>query len=219
MRLKLFSEFSRSNRKFTELFKKDLKRLSNNMTLEKILKKTEEIVRLGWAPLFKMKRVETESKCLDNFEGTAHAGVELFLALERLIKDNGHSTGSRDDYKPSTDKAVENLRKLMDRIKTVDDRQTFAFDSEAANDIYWFKRIAVLRDFKHLNEGDLGAPQIIGSDTNGILIYDQYLPFNNRLHTDEGCVPASKLPLFYKSKGKDQDDDVEEDQDGEASED
>ena len=84
----------------------------------------------------------------------------------------------------------------MDELKTGADGQTFALQWDTVYNIILYKKMFLAKQFKFLTEGIQG----IRSDAKGMLIYDLVLPFNNALHSDEGCVPAEKLTVFYKEK-------------------
>lgn len=193
---------SYSNRKLTELYTEDLKRLTS-ATLKEIRKTVKEKALLEWIPLVEMKKIEPESKCLKIFEQKSLTGFRVSRVLKGLLENN-RPPFHAGDYEPSTNQPIENLEKLMNNLKTSNDQQTFALKSESASDVYWIKRMALPKEFKFLTEGH----QEVRPDTKGssILIYELYLPFNNALHTDKDCVSVEKLPLFYKSKGKDSDD-------------
>lgn len=91
--------------------------------------------------------------------------------------------------------------------KVANENQTFAFESESASDVYRFRKIVFLYDFKFFTERAFQVNlEESGPNTMGMIVYEQHMPFNNKLYTDHGCVPAENLPLFYKSKGNDQDD-------------
>lgn len=135
------------------MFTKDLKRPPNTPArILKILKKENEISYLGWLPLLKMKRLESQSKCLDSFEGTALAGIELLHATLNRFLQNGFPI-PRDDYKPSTDETVKELGDVMGKLKKLaNDSQTFAFESESPNDVYQFRKNRFLARFQVLDQ-------------------------------------------------------------------
>lgn len=92
--------------------------------------------------------------------------------------------------------ATDILEKLFEELNTVADGQTFAFKDKKVSEVYYYLGLVVRGEFKFLTDGP------VQPDTESMLHYEQYLPFNNRQHTDEGCVPANDLPVFYKNKGK-----------------
>ena len=84
----------------------------------------------------------------------------------------------------------------MDELETDEDGQTFAFESESAWDVYFFRGIVLPREFKFLKAG-LGQVY-----SNSILKYDLFLPFENKLHSDDNCVTVEHLPCFLRKKDK-----------------
>ena len=155
---------------------------------------------LEWIPLVEMMVVEPESKCLKIIEKKALLGFRVSRVLKRFLENN-RLPDLEADYEPSTDQAIKILEKLMDKLEASNDNQAFAFVSESASEVYRLKRIALPKEFKFLTNGHQEV-----TDSKGMLIYEEYMPFNNALHTDKDCVSVEKLPLFYKSKGKDSDD-------------
>ena len=115
-----------------------------------------------------------------------------------MLEYNWTPKGIDQDYKPKPREAVKILEKLMSELQASQDGQTFAFGSEKASDVYWYRHTAVSKEFKFLKEGSDRE----GPDTKGTLIYEQFLPFNNQNHNNSGCVAVKDLPKFYKNKGK-----------------
>lgn len=87
---------------------------------------------------------------------------------------------------------IDLYKKLVDKLET-STGQKFSFLSR----VIW-EEIALPKKIKFLN-GDSGRA---GPDTKRMLIYDLLVPFNNEHHTDEHCVAAENLTLFYKNKEK-----------------
>ena len=157
--------------------------------------KTMELWGVAWGPFYRMKKEENESKCVESFEKIAWSGYSVFGDLEDMFVSNRHpnllSAGATPDYL----ELKEMLEKLIDKLATTTDGQTFAFASENPFDVQNNRKIVIPKEFKFLREGP-------GSELKVRLIYDQFMPFNNEHHKEEGCVAAEDLPGFYKEKGK-----------------
>ena len=130
--------------------------------------------------------------------GKMRAAWEIFGTLEKVQRLNLPPKCVEDNCKPITLEAVKKLEKVMSELQGSQDGQTFAFGSEKASDVYWYRHTAVSKEFKFLKEGSDRE----GPDTKGTLIYEQFLPFNNQNHNNSGCVAVKDLPRFYKNKGK-----------------
>ena len=123
---------------------------------------------------------------------------EVFGILEKVQRLNSPPRCDEDDCKPINPKAVKILEKVMSELQGSQDGQTFAFGSEKATDVYWHRQTVVSKELKFLKEGS----DRVGPDTKGMLIYEQFLPFNNQNHNNSGCLTVKDLPSFYKNKGK-----------------
>ena len=143
-----------------------------------------------------MRQKENKIECLESFFKKMNAASEILEILSRMLEYNWTPKGIDQDYKPKPREAVKILEKLMSELQASQDGQKFAFGSEEAFDVYWVKQISVSKEFKFLNKGT----ERVGPYTKSMLIYEQFLPFNNEKHDDDGCVAVEDLPLFYKSK-------------------
>ena len=123
------------------------------------------------------------------------AGIFFWILVYRSRSSN--SLLSIAGFKPSVSEAIEIMERLFEKLKAASDGQTLALKEETAFDIYFKDGFVLQRDFKFLTDGS------VQPDTQSMAIYEQFLPFNSQLHTDEGCVPVKELPLFYKNKGVD----------------
>lgn len=184
-----------SNRKFAELYAESL---TGAITPKQIEAKKLNLAIHGWIPLYDLKKVEENAKCLRSFDDTAYSGLFVFIMIERFAIENKHAIYDYAYAKPTTLETKDRLEKLMDELKTGADGLTFAFKSERATKVYYYQRILRPKEFKFLKE-DL---QSIQPGTKSMLTYEQFLPFNNQLHNDEGCVSVEDLPRFYKEKGR-----------------
>ena len=191
----LFCSFAfliRSNRKLVELYTEDL----NGATAEEIRRKMLEIYQAGWGPLYRMKLVETRSECVETFERKADSGCSIFENFFWVTNLNSYPLSKGAHSKPTISEALKILEELFEKLKT-GGTETFAFKSERPEDVFFHKKIVLPREFHFLTEGS----DRVQPDTKSMLTYDQFLPFNNKNHVDENCVPIDKLPWFYKNKG------------------
>ena len=134
-----------------------------------------------------------EVKCLRLFQDTAYSGFQVFITLLGFLSYNKLPTQDEADYKPSTLEAVDILEGIMKKLKAVGGGQTFALASDAALDVYFDRSLVLPKEFKLLTD-DFYTEKIM-------VIYDLYLPFNNKAPPNGPCVGVDKLPLFYREKG------------------
>lgn len=120
----------------------------------------------------------------------------MLSVFEKLFLDNVYPTDSYADYMPTNSEAVEALEKLMNQFSTSTDGQTFAFGSDDALDVYFYRTIVLPKEFKFL-KADSGR---VSRETKSLLAYDQLFPFNNPNHKDENCVAAKDLPLLQEKR-------------------
>ena len=181
--------FLHSNRKFAEFYTEDL--MANSP--REIEKKSLEIYRLGWRPLFTMRGAEGSSKCVESFERAASSGQGVLDVFEDLIVRNNPPMDIRANFKPAGHEMVQELQTVIEKLPTIAQGQKFAFKPYSAMEIYVGKQIAISKEFKFLKKS---------SGTKGTLVFDYLLPFNARNHADDNCVTVDDLPRFYKYKGK-----------------
>lgn len=146
-----------------------------------------------------MKKTEPNAQCPEIFKRKFLKGESVFSELGNIQKYNRYPGDDRADITPDSTESLEMFEKLFNELKTDSDDQTFAFKSDDPMDVLFDAQIVLQREFKFLAEG----LDPINSDTKSILVFDQLLPFHNKKHTDENCVPVADLPPFYKNKGKD----------------
>lgn len=170
-----------SNHKFAEFYT-DLndifKRLEDKMYI---------IHKDAYIPLSRLREVETNAKCLDIFTKKASRGSGVFETLQKMVDYNLYPIGG--GIEPTIPEGIKILEKLIEKLKTGTNGQTFAFKSERALDVYYYSGIVLPREFKFIGEG---------SDAKGVITYDQYMPFHNDHHVDENCVSVKNLPWFFK---------------------
>ena len=186
--------FFPSNRYFAESYTEKLK----NATADEIENIQYKILRTFWKPLYDMKDTEPNAKCPVIFRRKISKGEGVFSELRRIQIRNLYPTNDEADMTPDSTELFEMFEKLFDDLKTDSDHQTFAFKSDDPMDVLFDAKIVLHREFKFLTEGS----DQINADTKSMLVFDQLLPYYNKHHTDENCVPDADLPLFYKKKGK-----------------
>ena len=152
-----------------------------------------------------MLKEEQNAKCIESQK--SELGNLLFKIFSAIYSSNFQMIYSSDseEITPQTTNLVEIVdmhKKLIDKIQGNSDGQTFAFESESGDSFECIRKllwqeIVLLRDLNFLN----GSLNRVGPNTERILFYDQFLPFNNEPHNDEDCVPVKDLPPFYKNKG------------------
>ena len=163
-------------------------------TPEEIREKYSKI--LGkWENLNRLAYKEPKVKCLDSFARKAFSGLSVFNNLRILTIFNWSPTYHQADFKPEIPEVIEMLEKLMDKLKTSTGGQTFAFGDDSAYNVYWYKQISALKEFKFLKK----APHPIYPVTKSLLTFELLLPFNNK-NPDTDCVSVNGLPLFYKNR-------------------
>ena len=165
-----------------------------NSSVEEIERNTLNISVGSWIPLNKLMEKEDRVKCLKGFERMAFSGYAVFSNLRRLFRYNSFPLDSDEDCEPTNLEAIQNLEKTLKGLQI--DEHTFALESETAADVFFYKNIALPREFRFLGEGS------DRSNLKSILAYDVYLPFNNKNHEDGKCAVIDYLPLFYKKKGR-----------------
>lgn len=180
-----------SNHKFAEYYTNDLSAISAKELAGKVLEMSTEY----WLPLFYMAR-EEPSTCVPTLEKKIYAGFSVFATLEQLIKRNAYPTSDESGFTPSNFEAIQTLEKLFEKLRTPGNGQRFALNGQQALDVYFEDGFVLPVEFKFLTDGS------VQPDTNSILAFEQFLPFQNAHHSDNDCVPAEKLPLFYRNKGK-----------------
>ena len=149
-----------------------------------------------WSSLRNMWKTENQAKCLIFFEETAESGFAVFRTLHDFFEGNQLPKNDNANHKPMLLEGVEILNQTMEELKrTAADGQTFALASDYALDVYYDLKIVLPRKFEFLTENSNG---LVDSDPKSLLTYDLFLPFNNKLHKNAGCVPVEKLPLFYQ---------------------
>lgn len=181
-----------SNRKFAQLYTEDL----TDATAKDFSDAENELFRVGWEPFYKMRKEEDEVQCVKTLFEVVKKGDSLFGYLERLYRLNWQP-GSESNSSPTYLEAVDILAKLMDQLKINADGQTFAFAEENAEEVYECGLI-LPKKFKFLTKG----LDRVGPRTRSMVIYDQFMPFNNKNHNEINCVTLDNLPRFYKDKGK-----------------
>lgn len=116
-----------------------------------------------------------------------------------MLADNFHLNNKAAGDSRSISKAFEMLKNLMDKLKVGAGDQTFAFGPDDDHfEVFFHKAIVLAEKLKFLNEG----PNRFSLDTKRMITYDLILPFNNKNHDDENCIPAKSLTWFYKRKGR-----------------
>lgn len=143
--------------------------------------------------------MEPNVKCIKIFDDTAYSGANVFVDLKWLAKFNKCPTQDSAGFKPTSWELIKNLGKLLSELQYASDDQTLAFSWAHAEQLYFHRGFALLREFKFLKD-DLGK---VLPSTRSMINFEQFLPFHNKKHTDKNCVPVEELPLFYKTKGKD----------------
>ena len=143
--------------------------------------------KYSYIPLSRLREVETNAKCLDIFTKKAARGSGVFETLQKMVDYNLYPIGG--SIEPTMIGGIKILEKLIEKLKTGTNGQTFAFKSERALDVYYYSGIVLPREFKFLGEGP---------DAKGVLTYNQYMPFHNERHVDENCFPVKNLPWFLK---------------------
>ena len=141
-----------------------------------------------------MTRVEPTSKCVQTFERMVFFATNVFENLHDVSMRNSYPIWS-GDFKPTRTEAIRILERLFEKLNTGADGQTFALKGEQASEVFYRRELVLPGEFKFLTNGP------VQPETESMLTYEQYLPFNSDRHTDEGCVPLEKLPRFYKKKG------------------
>ena len=152
-----------------------------------------------------------KNKCVIYFQQKAFSGLRVFATIDFMLRLNWYPFGDEVNYEPSSAHAIKILDKVMDELKASQNGQTFAFRSDTAEDVYgklvgdnflrpyYGKEMVIAKEFKFLKEGS----DRVRPDTKSILIFDQYMRFNNAKHNDNHCVALTNLPRFYKKKGED----------------
>lgn len=145
-----------------------------------------------------MKETEPNAQCPVIFRRKIFKGISVFSLLNHIQKYNWYPGNDDADITPNSPESYEMFEKLFDKLKTDSDHQTFALKSDNPFDALFVTQIVLQREFKFLTEGS----DRINADTKSMLIFNQFLPYYNKYHNDEHCVPVADLPLFYKKKGR-----------------
>ena len=141
-----------------------------------------------------MKKVEPAT-CVRTFGDMIFSASNIFENLVEVSMYNSYPTWG-GDFKPTETETFRILERLLEKLNTDADGQTFALKDQDAVDLFYKRGLVLPVEFKFLTNGP------VQSETESMLTYDQYLPFNSDRHTDEGCVPLKELPSFYKNKGR-----------------
>ena len=149
----------------------------------------------AYGDLYTIAFKEHKAICLKVFERKAFSGLEVLDSLKLLAFYNWSPSPEEANFKPKPREAIKTLEKLMDKLKASTGGQTFAFVNNTALEV-WNKKINVHKEFKFLKRGS----DHIGPETNGMLTYEQFLPFNNQNPDNRDCVAATYLPEFYRKK-------------------
>ena len=139
-------------------------------------------------------RRENRSKCVTSFDHTAYIGQGVFDVLNDILGNN-RAPNWEADFKPRTEEMIRKIENLKNKLQITPDSPTLVFREEelSSSEIYSGKPLAQLKEFKFLKDGS----DSIGPDTKSVLIFELFLPFNNKHHHDENCVPAKDLPFFF----------------------
>ena len=140
-----------------------------------------------------MMEDEKKTQCVKAFSQKVRAGMAVFKSLKEIYALNVFPRDESAAYTPTYSERIEMLQKLLDKFES---SREFALRSRGPSSVYDYKLIRpsgiVFLTERH---------DSVGPDTKGMVIFDLYLPFYNAKHTDQNCVPAKILPLFFKNKG------------------
>ena len=182
---------SRSNRKFSQFYTENL--IDN--TYKEIQAKKGNLDKIVQDDIWKILADEGAANCVKSFYQTASFGVRLLYTFQELIGRNNLLIEDSVILRPTTNELIEELERRMKILKT--DDETFAFRSDSFFWFFFYKYMVMQKEFKLKNdEFDINWP-----DSEGILVFDLLLPFNNPNHNDGSCVAGKDLPRFYKYKG------------------
>lgn len=151
-----------------------------------------------WVDLYQMTKQEDKVQCLKYFKKTADSGLGVFESLSTMFSYNLRLFYDHADSEPKFPEFYLELKDLVAKLNKTADDQTFAFRYVEDIDEIFDQQIILPGEFKFLKEG----LHYVRPDMKSMIIYEQFIPFNNKYHDDKSCVALKDLPLFYKKKGK-----------------
>ena len=134
--------------------------------------------------------METEGKneCIKYFAQTTYHGLKALEVLKSFLAENRNPLYERDEFKPTSFETVRILEKLMSKVKKANPQMTAA---DSAWNVYWYEAVSLPRKLTILRDDITDSSMII---------YDLFMPFNNKDHDDTDCLTTEDLPIFYKNK-------------------